>query len=51
MNQRERFFKASRLADSLIDAYPVSDKNMVNISRVLKGINELRETLGVRILL
>ena len=33
------------LADSLIEAYPVSDKNMVNISRVLKSINELRETL------
>jgi energy-coupling factor transporter ATP-binding protein EcfA2 len=42
---KREIFRSLTLADSLIDAYPLSDKNMANISRVLKGINELRETL------
>ena len=33
------------IADSLIDSYPLSDKSMIRIGKVLKEINDLRETL------
>ena len=42
---KREIFQSLTLADSLMDAYPISDKNTVNISGVIKAINELRETL------
>lgn len=42
---KREIFQSLISADSLLDAYPVSDKNATNLSKVLKGINEFRETL------
>ena len=42
---KHEIFQSLLAADSILESYPISEKNPQRISRVLKEINDMRETL------
>jgi hypothetical protein len=42
---KHEIFQSLLAADSILDSYPISEKNVQRMSRVLKEINDMRETL------